>query len=249
MHSFISELKRNLKNRLSYKQIERILIIISKFKLLFYKKDIGKNTYIDKTVNAFGWKHIAIGSNTLIGEQTWLNVNGRIKNFKHIKVGNYCYLGRRNLLSSSKELIIGDYVMTSNDCRFLGSNHVYSNPLNPYIATGTTNDDILKIGTNVWIGAGTIVLGAVEIGHGSIIGAGSVVTKNIPTFSIAAGNPCKVIKRFNFNTQKWVNIEQFDLSLEQLMPDEKEYLEILKRNKPNISMPVMAATSRYGDLI
>ena len=238
-----------LKKNLSLKQKHFLLILLSKVKLFFYKRDIGKDTYIDKTVNVFGWKHIVIGSNTLISEGTWLNVNGRFKNHKHIKIGDYCYIGRKNLISSSKVVIIGDFVMTNNDCKFLGSNHIYSDPLSPYISTGTTNEDILKIGVNVWIGASTIVLGATEIGHGSIIGAGSVVTKNIPPFSIAVGNPCKVIKRFDFNKSKWIINENFDSSLIELMPSESQYLEILKQNTPKINMPIMAATSKYGDLI
>ena len=234
--------------KLSSKQKQILLVFLSKIKLFFYKKDIGKNSYIDKTVNVFGWNHVSIGKNTLIGEQSWLNVNGRIQNHKHIKIGNNCYIGRRNLLASSKELIISDYVMTNNECKFLGSNHVYSNPLEPYIATGTMDNDVLKIGVNVWIGAGAIVLGAVTVGHGSIIGAGSVVTKNIPPFSIAVGNPCKVVKRFNFKINDWERVSEFDEKLENLMPEEQEYLKILKINKPNISMPKMAATSKYGDL-
>ena len=139
--------------------------------------------------------------------------------------------------------------MTNNECKFLGSNHIYQNPLEPYISTGTTTNDTLKIGVNVWIGASTIVLGSVDIGHGSIIGAGSVVTKNIPKFSIAVGNPCCVIKRYNFKLNIWEPVSDFDKELEHLMPDENSYLEVLKLNKPNINMPKMAATSRYGDLI
>ena len=243
------------KNMLNYfkqklpKRIRQFLsIVLAKIKLVFYKKDIGKNTFIDKTVNVFGWKYIQIGSFTLVGEQTWLNVNRRIDDFKHIEIGNYCYLGRRNLLSSSRRLIISDYVMTSNDCKFLGSNHIYTNPLKPYISTGTMNDDVLKIGVNVWIGANAIVLGSVDIGHGSIIGAGSVVTENIPPFSIAVGNPCKVIKRYNFRTNQWDKLGDFDKDQENLMPSEDDYLEILKSNNSDITMPIMAATSKYGDM-
>ena len=48
---------------------------------------------------------------------------------------------------------------------------------------------------DVWITSGVIVLGGVTIGRGSVIGAGSVVTKSIPANSLAAGNPCRVIRR------------------------------------------------------
>ena len=50
------------------------------------------------------------------------------------------------------------------------------------------------------------ILPGVEIGKGLIIGANSVVTKSIPDYSIAAGNPAKVIKQYNFNTKRWEKI-------------------------------------------
>ena len=50
---------------------------------------------------------------------------------------------------------------------------------------------------NVWIGAGAIILPGVTIGNNVVIGAGSVVTKNIPAYSLAVGNPCRVIKRID----------------------------------------------------
>lgn len=51
------------------------------------------------------------------------------------------------------------------------------------------------IGNDVWIGHGAIVIAGVEIGDGAVIGAGAVVTRNIPAYSIAAGNPARVIKK------------------------------------------------------
>lgn len=53
----------------------------------------------------------------------------------------------------------------------------------------------IVIEDDVWLGAGVIVLPGITIGEGSIIGAGAVVTKNIPSHSVAVGNPAKVIKR------------------------------------------------------
>ena len=50
-------------------------------------------------------------------------------------------------------------------------------------------------GNNVWIGGNTVILPGINIGDNVVIGAGSVVTKDIPAWSFAAGNPCKVIRK------------------------------------------------------
>ena len=53
----------------------------------------------------------------------------------------------------------------------------------------------ITIGNNVWIGGNTVILPGVHIGDNVVIGAGSVVTKDIPSWYIAAGNPCKLIRK------------------------------------------------------
>jgi lipopolysaccharide O-acetyltransferase len=62
------------------------------------------------------------------------------------------------------------------------------------------------IDENVWIGESVSVFPGVRIGKASIIGANAVVTKDIPDYCIAAGNPAKVIKKYNFNTRKWEKV-------------------------------------------
>lgn len=52
----------------------------------------------------------------------------------------------------------------------------------------------ITIESNCWLAANVVVCGGVTIGEGSVIGAGSVVTQNIPSHSLAAGNPCRVIR-------------------------------------------------------
>lgn len=65
--------------------------------------------------------------------------------------------------------------------------------------TTTEQTAPITIEDDVWIGANCIILKGVTIGPRSVIGAGSVVSKNIPADCIAAGNPCKIIKRINEN--------------------------------------------------
>ena len=70
-----------------------------------------------------------------------------------------------------------------------------SHPLNAKERiTGLELAKPITIGNNVWIGGGAIVCPGVIIGNNTTIGAGSVVTKNIPDNTLAAGNPCKVIR-------------------------------------------------------
>ena len=53
----------------------------------------------------------------------------------------------------------------------------------------------IRVGNNVWIGGNVIVLPGVSIGDNCVIGAGSVVTRDIPSGTVAAGNPCRVLKK------------------------------------------------------
>lgn len=61
----------------------------------------------------------------------------------------------------------------------------------------------VSIGDNCWIGGNSVICPGVKIGNNVIIGAGSVVTKDIPDWAIAAGNPCKVIRRITDEDRKY----------------------------------------------
>lgn len=63
----------------------------------------------------------------------------------------------------------------------------------------------VSIGDETWIGTGVVIAGTVTIGKHCVIGANSVVTKDIPDYCVAAGNPCKIIKRYSFETKQWEN--------------------------------------------
>ena len=72
----------------------------------------------------------------------------------------------------------------------------------PYMNQELTARDV-SIGDGCWIGEKVCILPGVSIGEKCIIGAGSVVTKSIPDYSIAVGNPAKVLKIYNFESKRW----------------------------------------------
>jgi len=74
------------------------------------------------------------------------------------------------------------------------------------------------IGNDVWVGANTVILKGVTIGNGAIIGAGSVLTKDIPPYAIAAGNPAKIIKyRYEPSEIAWLEqLKWWDFSRDEI---------------------------------
>ena len=83
----------------------------------------------------------------------------------------------------------------------------------------------VTIGDNCWIGANSVICPGVTIGENSVIGAGSVVTRDIPANSVAAGNPCKVIREINEQDMKFYYrdrpIDPADLEEERRLREEK----------------------------
>ncbi len=153
---------------------------------------IGKNF-----TAGFGCRIEAFPSNgdnkvcILIGENVQINDYVHIGAIGSITIGN-------NVLMASK-IYISDHNHGSYDD--LISDHPMSIP--------EKRKAICKpvvIGDNVWLGESVCVLPGVTIGEGSIVGALSVVSKNIPPFSIVAGNPAKVIKKYDFGINKWIKV-------------------------------------------
>jgi acetyltransferase-like isoleucine patch superfamily enzyme len=87
------------------------------------------------------------------------------------------------------EIIIGDEVAIGPECVFFAAGHDYSKINLP----DTASSIIIK--DHVWIGGRSIILSGVTIMEGAVIGAGSVVTKDVPAWTIVAGNPAKIIKQ------------------------------------------------------
>jgi acetyltransferase-like isoleucine patch superfamily enzyme len=97
-------------------------------------------------------------------------------------------LGHRQYIQGINGIVFGSNVRIGPGVCIISANH---DPQDYDIHIKTPP---IEIGDNVWIGANSVVLPGVKIGSNVVVGAGSVITKNIPSNSFAAGNPCRVVK-------------------------------------------------------
>jgi len=112
----------------------------------------------------------------------------------NIKLGDNSGIGINCRLTEGP-ITIGNNVMMGPDVIIHTRNHSHNRCDIPMNEQGFEDAKPVSIGNDVWIGSRVIILPGVTIGDGCIIGAGTVVTKSIESFSIAAGNPAKIVKK------------------------------------------------------
>lgn len=166
---------------------------------------IGKKTILFAPMQLDGTKNIFIGNQAFIGEHSWLCVNERLQD-KGLKIGDEVVIGHYAHIVAYKEVLIEDFVLLADHVFITDSNHKYDNIYVPISKQDILANKSVVIGTGSWIGENVCVLGA-SIGKHCVIGANSVVTKNIPDYSIAVGNPAKIIKQYNFETNRWEKVK------------------------------------------
>lgn len=179
---------------------------------LFLKRLKKNKCVIHKTITFRERKHIQIGANVCLGEGTRLLCWSKYTSGKQpqaltpnliIKDGVH---STRNLtIQCANKIVIEKDVLIASDVFIIDFNHGINPLTNNYLDNPLDCSEVI-IKKGAWIGNGAIILPGVVIGEKSIVGAGSVVTKSVPPYSIAVGNPARVIKKYDFDIQKWVYV-------------------------------------------
>lgn len=126
----------------------------------------------------------------------------------YLELGNNVEIGNHSTISARGSVILQDGVLTGPHIFISDSNHEYHNPFIHIYKQGAMHHkgDRVLIGEGTWIGTNVVIAGNIRIGKQCVIGANSVVTKDIPDYSVAAGTPCKVLKRYNLKTNQWEKV-------------------------------------------
>ncbi len=118
----------------------------------------------------------------------------------HIEVGKNFFANYNCTIIDVAKVKIGDNCQMAPNVAIYTAGH----PLHPVARNSMYEYGIsVTIGDNVWIGGNTVIMPGVHIGSNTVIGAGSVVTRDIPDWSVAVGNPCRVIKKITEEDKKY----------------------------------------------
>ncbi|MDO4632474.1 MAG: sugar O-acetyltransferase [Eubacteriales bacterium] len=146
------------------------------------------------TVDRSDYKKIAELTKKLLGKSEGAMINPPFycDYGYHIEVGKNFFANYNCTILDVAKVTIGDNCqMAPNAAIYTAGHPVHPDTRNTAYEYGIP----VTIGDNVWIGGNAVICPGVHIGNNVVIGAGSVVTKDIPDWSIAAGNPCRVIRK------------------------------------------------------
>jgi acetyltransferase-like isoleucine patch superfamily enzyme len=158
----------------------------------------------------YGEEHIVLGDECIVGPYCSLSAGvmpGQVLDHSPVvTIGDRVLIGKGSGVVGHHTVEIGDDVFTGHHVYITDANHGYEDlslPIGEQFAATRP----VRIGSGSWIGHGTVVLPGADIGRHVAVGAGSVVTGALPDFSVAVGNPARVVRRY-VEGDGWVRAER-----------------------------------------
>ncbi len=170
----------------------------------FYKnffRSCGGDNRIYRVLRIDGIKNISLGSKIVIRDMAWLYAGDN----SQLIIKSNCEIGHFFHIVSIKKIVIEESVLIADKVFISDSTHNFSSITIPIREQGVSATKPITIGEGSWLGENVSVLGS-SIGKQCIIGANAVVTHDIPDFSVAVGNPAKIIKRYNTKKSIWQKV-------------------------------------------
>lgn len=217
--SFLAQLIKTLWFKIKAIEMPNIPFV---FKLLYLVHIVLKQTFADvlriiyytpllksrlknnpKQLYLYGGLPVIIGSlDIVMGDRVrfaaMTTISGRAvgQHIPQLIIGDNVDINWRTSISVGKTIIIGNNVRMAGDCYLAG---YPGHPINAKLRALGKPDEEAQVGDiiledDVWLATGVKVMSGVTIGRGTIVAAGSVVTKDLPSFVLAAGVPAKVVK-------------------------------------------------------
>lgn len=143
---------------------------------------------------------LQVGKNVFISENAYfaITVSKQIStNSLIVKIGDGTCIGGRFFVAACNSVLIGEKVLISENVTIVDHNHGFDDRKRPIIEQPLTSKGPVSIGNGSFIGVNAVILPGIRIGENAVIAASAVVTHDVPSFTIVAGNPAKIIKRIS----------------------------------------------------
>lgn len=163
-----------------------------------HKRGKGSKVRSRTRMDVLPFNRFQLGANSTI--EDFCTVNNGVGD---VLIGDNSLIGMGNVIIGP--VTIGNNVIFAQNIVASGLNHEYRDVSQPIHAQKILVASIV-VEDDCWIAANSVITSGVTIGKHSVIAAGAVVTKDIPPYSVAVGNPAKVIKRFDFEVNDWVRV-------------------------------------------
>ena len=167
----------------------------------------GDNIYIDIHARVVNAHRIKVGNDFYLGEDSIIHVGEVDKSGTYdavMTLGNRVTFNRRCTVYCFERIDFGDDVIIASDV-FISDTSKGIDARESYRYQHFETKPV-SIGSHAWVGEKAIVLPGVKIGEHAIVGAGSVVTKDVPAYTMAVGNPARVIKKWNMDMALWERV-------------------------------------------
>lgn len=180
----------------------------------FIESKLGFRKFGNESIIKYPWRiwnknRIEIGKNVFIAENSFLAVSKSFKDQKFspiLKFGDNVSVGSNLFVSCIDNITIESGVILSDRVFISDHAHEYENITIPIKNQPLKKEGAVLIKSGAFVGVNAVIMPGVTIGKNSVIGASSVVSHSVPNYSVAAGIPAKLIKKYDIKSKKWKKI-------------------------------------------
>jgi acetyltransferase-like isoleucine patch superfamily enzyme len=174
----------------------------------FGMRHFGRGSFILMPRRLIGATYMTIGASVSIDRHSWLAAYGEYAGYAYtprIMIGDHVTIGRHACITAINRIEIGSNCLLSEQVYI--SDHSHGNdPLSgPAVRQPLVSKGPVIIGDDTFIGYRACILPGVTLGRNCVVGANAVVTRSFPDFSMVAGAPARIIKRYSAEKVQWIS--------------------------------------------
>jgi len=171
-------------------------------------KHFGEGSILRRPRHVDGNGFISIGARTSIQHHAWLSATTDYAGdsfLPEIAIGNDVYIGDYSFIVATNRVIIEDGCVLSNHVYITDSGHGVEPGKGPIMRQKLFSKGEVRIGRETFLGYRVCVMPGVTLGKHCVVGANAVVTKSFPAYSMLAGVPAQLVKRYSLTQKEWID--------------------------------------------